>query len=137
MQGLDIPLPDFDYQQVSRFSGFNLIYPPDHPLYQGIKIDTMIRVLSFPDGEFVEFLTNEKSPDEMTPIGGKMFEISYIRECKLAGVTKREWYNNYGPSGPKDFLRAFKNMNLKSSTFVKVINLVVPKYSLKELGNLI
>lgn len=132
MQTLDIPFPESEYQIMSNFNKFNFIYLSDHPLCKAIQIDMMIRALSFPDPEYAAFLQNDKSPQEMIPVGGRLFEIGYIRECTLSNVTKLEWENNYGPSSPKEFARAVKGAYLDS--YVKIINLKMPTYNLKELN---
>jgi hypothetical protein len=132
MQSLDIPFPNTEYQIMNQYKTFNLIYPSDHPLSQTVKIDMTIRALSFDDPDYVAFLQNNKKAQDMVPIGGKIFEISYLRECKVTGVAKFEWRNNYGPNSVREFLKMAKTCDKDS--FVKIISLKAPSYSLKELN---
>lgn len=132
MQNLDIPFPDLDYKIMCKFKGFNLIYPYDHPLCQAIRIDMVVRALSFDDAEYTDLMQNEISPKDVEPIAAKLFEVAYIRECRVSGVAKFEWNNNYGPSSAREFLNLAKLSDHNS--FVKVINLKTPTYSLKEFN---
>lgn len=132
MNTLDLPFPSTEYEVMSQYTLFNLIYPFSHPLCSAVKLDMMIRALSFSDPEYMDFLHNEIKPQDMTPVGGKLFEINYIRECKLSGVAKFEWENNYGPSNMREFLKFIEDSH--PDDFVKVINLKAPKYSLKEFN---
>lgn len=134
MQNLDIPFPETEYEFVSQFKDFNLIYPHTHPLCQAIKIDMVVRTLSFSDNEYGEFLNNTKKPQDMTPVGGRLLEINYIRECSAKDVAKFEWEKNYGPSSLKEFLKVTKQSDADS--YVKVIHLKIPNYSLKLLNQI-
>lgn len=133
MNSLDIPFPDTEYQIMNQYRTFNLIYPHEHPLSLAVKVDTMIRALSFSDPEYTEFVQNTKKPQDMVPIRGKLFEITYIRECKLSGVTKLEWDLNYGPSSARSFIKSIKDF--KEDDYVKILKLKPPTYSLKELNH--
>ena len=133
MNNLDIPFPETEFLYVEGLKEFNLIYPYDHPLSLAIKIDMMVRTLSFSDPEYADFLSNRKKPSEMTPIGGKLLEIKYIRDCSVRDVAKFEWRDNYGPNTPQDFLGLARNCDLDS--FVKIIHLKTPDYSLKSFNN--
>jgi len=132
MQSLDIPFPDTEYQIMNQYRAFNLIYPYEHPLSQAVRVDMTIRALSFTDPDYIAFLQNDKKPQDMTPIGGKLFEITYIRECRVGGVAKFEWDINYGPTSVREFLTMAKGANRDS--YVKIINVKVPQYSLKEFN---
>lgn len=132
MQNLDIPFPDTEYQIMNQYRSFNLIYPNEHPLSQAVKVDMTVRALSFEDPDYLAFLQNNKKPQDMVPIGGKLFEISYIRECRLSGVARFEWRKNYGPGSSKEFLTMAKTCNKDS--YVKIISLKAPNYSLRELN---
>lgn len=133
MQNLDIPFPSTEYQIMNQYKTFNLIYPNDHPLSQNVKVDMTIRALSFEDPDYIAFLQNNKQAQDMVPIGGKLFEISYLRECKLTNVAQFEWRKNYGPTSVREFLKMAKTCNKDS--FVKIISLKVPSYSLRELNH--
>jgi hypothetical protein len=131
-QGIDIPFPDTEYRIMNQYRNFNLIYPSDHPLSMAVKAEMTIRALSFADSDYMSFVHNDIKPTEMTPIGGKLFEISYIRECRVSGVARFEWDLNYGPNTQREFLRLAKTCTKDS--FIKIISLKVPTYSLKEFN---
>lgn len=132
MINLDIPCPDTEYRMIKQCRSFNLIYPADHPLSQAVRADMTIRLLSFDDSDYMTFIKNPKEVEEMVPVSGKFYEISYIRECRLLGVTKHEWENNFGPNSPRSWLSSLTNSDKDS--LVKVINVKNPSYSLKELN---
>jgi hypothetical protein len=132
MQNLDIPFPDTEYQIMNQYHSFNLIYPNDHPLSQAVKVDMTIRALSFEDPDYFAFLQNSKNAQDMIPIGGKIFEIEYIRECRASKVARFEWRNNYGPGSLREFLKMVKSCDKDS--YVKIISLKAPNYSLRELN---
>ncbi len=132
MNSLDIPFPETEYQLMNQFSRFNLIYPHEHPLSQAVKVDMIIRALAFEDPDYLAFVQNAKSAQEMVPINGKLYEISYIRECRISSVARTEWENNYGPTNIRDFLKMAKTTDVDS--FVKIISVRLPSYSLKELN---
>lgn len=129
MSNLDIPFPEDIYNEIDKYLSFNLIYPSSHPFSQAIKIDMMVRVLAFPSEEYYQMLKSSEMKD-LEPIAAKLFEISYIRECRLDKVTKTEWENNYGPAGPREFIELVPDTTLTIDSFVKITNLKVPTYNL-------
>jgi hypothetical protein len=132
MQNLDIPCPDTEYRMIYQCRSFNLIYPVEHPLAQTVRGGSTIRLLSFDDTEYTDLIKNPKDVDDIVPLGGKFYEIFYIRECKISNVTRNEWENNFGPRSIKSYMRSLNDINMDS--YVKVINLRNPSYSLKELN---
>lgn len=129
---LDIPFPDTEYQIMHRYKTFNLIYPLEHPLSQTIKIDMVIRALSFSDPDYLSFIQNNKKPQDLSPIGGKIYEISYLRDCAAHDVASFEWNKNYGPNSLSEFLKITRTGT--PDMYVKVISLRSPSYSLQELN---
>lgn len=128
---LDIPFPNTEYQIMNKIKSFNLIYPVDHPLSQSVKIDMIIRILSFTDPDYSAFV-EDKKPQEYKPIARKLFEISYIRECKLNKVTRSEWQNNYGPDSPREFMQL--SQDLSWGSYVKIVNLAPLTHSLSDFN---
>lgn len=127
MQGLDIPFPHSEYEVLTTLKGFSLIYPSDHPLAQIVKINMMIRAVAFDDEEYQALVMKEVEPQELSPVGGRLFEISYIRECPVRNVASFEWQRHYGPDSLSSYLRATKS---DEDSYVKVISLKYPDYSL-------
>ena len=132
MTGLDIPFPASEYEVLLKLKGFNLIYPSDHPLGQMIKINMMIRAVNFEDDDYSSLINKEADPQEISPIGGKLFEIQYIRECAVKDVASFEWQKNYGPDTLNKYLKMTPLQN--EDGFVKVISLRYPDYSLQALN---
>lgn len=132
MTSVDIPFPETEFNIVNRFLSFNMIYPGDHPICQAINLDTVVRVLSFSDPEYMDFIQNQKEAKDMVPLNGRLLEVSYIRDCRVKTVTRVEWQNNYGPNSPREFLKYLKKCNADSS--VKILKLKTPDYSLKSLS---
>jgi hypothetical protein len=132
MQNLDIQIPEQDFEIISRLPRLNLIYPSNSPFSQAITADMVIKAVSFDEETFEDMVENQRDPRTLVPQGAKFFEVFYIRECLLRDVTPKEWANNYGPQHPKIYARLHK---LKLDTFVKIIALKTPTYSLKTLKN--
>ncbi len=132
MQGLDIPFPSSEYEFLNKVGNFNLIYPFEHPLAQIIKINMVVRAVALEDDQYTAFMTNQMKPQEITPVGGKLLEIGYIRECQLRDIAKFEWSLNYGPDSLSGYLNLLKKDN--EDGYAKVINLRNPSYSLKTFN---
>ncbi len=134
MQNIDIPFPETDYEVVGQLDRFKLIYPYDHSFAQAVKIDTVIRVLSFSDGDYGELLSSSFKDTNYKPIDTRIMNIDYIRDCSLYGVTSKEWSENYGPKNPKQFLKYIKGSTRDG--FVRIVSLSSPHYSLKLFNTL-
>lgn len=132
MQNLDIPFTDADYQLLTYVDDLLLIYPHEHALSKTIQIDTVVRALSLTDSEYGDLLSNVKKVTEITPLDGRLFEVAYLRECRVEDITSREWKNNYGPRNLQDYLRLVPA--IQRDSFVKVINLRTPSYSLRRFN---
>lgn len=132
MNTLDIPFPDSEYQGLIKLKGFNLIYPSDHPFALKLTINMMIRAVSFEDEDYLSLLNKDINPMELSPVGAKLFDIDYIRECALVNIAPFEWRKNYGPDNLNRYLQATKTPS--GDCYGKIISLKFPDYSLDILN---
>lgn len=127
MKSIDVPLPAESFDALKRFPKFNLIYPYEHPVAQHTLIDMSVRIMGFDDDDFREILSG-KHMKEFTPLGSKLYEIDYLRDCAFHRVVNTEWKNCYGPI-KGTFFKVYELENIDSP--VRILSLFQPQLSLK------
>jgi len=131
MNQMDVPIALPDFEIIKNFKQFTLIYPSTHALAKNISIEMRLRLLAFTEEDYFALLQKDIEFDKVEPEGGKYYDIAYIRETYAMGVSNKEWALCYGP----DTLRSFCSKTKSEPTsYVKVISLIAPRYSLKELN---
>jgi hypothetical protein len=133
MNSMDIPFPEMQYGMLADSASFNLIQLLESPSSQASKVDMVIRILKFSNEDFEALAAGETPLSELVPSDGKLFDVSYIRDCRLSSVTKREWSKSFGPPSMADFIDYVKNSNPDS--FVRVVSVKSPDYSLKNFNS--
>lgn len=135
-KGIDLLLPVTDFNILATRSHFNLIISSNTEFSQKIKVDTMLRGLIYEDNDYDTVAANPQSKDKIKEIGCVYFDIDYIRECALKKVVTGEWKSNYGPTFLENYLdsMAQNETPISKDSFVKVICLTYPDYSLKKLN---
>jgi len=130
---MDIPFPEMQYNMLCSAPSFNLIHLLEHNLAQAAKIDMVVRLLKFSDEDFESLFNQEVNITDISPMEGKLYEINYIRDCRLRSITAREWTNSFGPQSANDFLAYIKDSTPDS--YVRIINIKSPDYSLRTFNS--
>lgn len=133
MNSMDIPFPEMQYNMLSNAPSFNLIHVLEHSLAQAARIDMVVRLLKFSDEDFESLFNQEVDIADITPMEGKLYEINYIRDCRLRSITPKEWEKSFGPQSATDFLTYVTDSTPDS--YVRILNIKAPDYSLRTFNS--
>ena len=133
----DVPIPDWDYQDVYGRSLFILVFPLQHPTAQACSIEKPIRVLILYDEDY-EDLQGGVALSVLEPMAREFYEIEYIRDCRLRSIHSGEWKMAVGFENLEEYLSAEPTVageKVHLDTPMRVICLRKLKHNLQELNS--
>lgn len=133
MVSLDIPCPVSEYTERDRMKYITLITPSESEFSKRLTCSHMVRFLLFDDDKYLEITEGRVKNSNLSPKKAVLYDVDYIRECRLSKILKKEWNINYGAPSPEEMILSSEG-SISSDTLMKVVTLEKINYSLSDFN---